>query len=99
MTSCVSMTTLSEKVENSKGQSNPEINKQYYGIKEKDKWPNNDIHVQSTIHTIQLQSKQHEPIYKKNGDELGCFGRVSSHCSTCDTRRVTLTTNLMITYE
>jgi hypothetical protein len=28
-----------------------------------------------------------------------CFGRTSSSCSTCGTRRVTLVTNLVISHE
>ena len=34
--------------------------------------------------------------FKKTGDELGCFGRISSFCSTSDTRRVNLGTNPVI---
>jgi hypothetical protein len=35
----------------------------------------------------------------KTGSELGCSGRVSSSCSTNDTRRVNLVTNPVIGHE
>ncbi len=35
----------------------------------------------------------------KTGGELGCSGRVSSSCSTSDTRRVNLVTNPVIGHE
>jgi hypothetical protein len=35
----------------------------------------------------------------KTWGELGCFGRVSSSCSTSDTRRVNLATNPVISHE
>ena len=35
----------------------------------------------------------------KTGDELRCSGRVGSFCSTSDTRRVNLDTNLVISHE
>ena len=35
----------------------------------------------------------------KPGDELKCFGSVSSSCFTCDTRRVTLVTHQVISHE
>ena len=35
----------------------------------------------------------------KPGDELRCYGRVSSSCSTSDTRRVNLVTNKVISHE
>jgi hypothetical protein len=35
----------------------------------------------------------------KTGGELRCSGRVGSHCSTIDTRRVNLVTNAMTSHE
>ena len=35
----------------------------------------------------------------KTGTELRCFGRVSSYCSTSDTRRVNLVTNSVISHD
>ena len=35
----------------------------------------------------------------KTGGELRCYGRVSSSCSTSDTRRVNLVTNPVISHE
>jgi len=35
----------------------------------------------------------------KFGSKLGYFGRVTSSCSTCGTRRVTLVTNLVVSHE
>jgi hypothetical protein len=35
----------------------------------------------------------------KTGGELGCYGRVSSACSTSDTRRVNLVTNPVIRHQ
>jgi len=35
----------------------------------------------------------------KIGDERKCSGRISSSCSTCGTRRVTLVTNPVVYHE
>ena len=35
----------------------------------------------------------------KTGDELRCYGRVSSSCSTCGTHHVTLVTNPMTSHD
>jgi hypothetical protein len=35
----------------------------------------------------------------KPGSELRCFGRVSSSCSTSDTRRDNIVTNAVISHE
>ena len=35
----------------------------------------------------------------KTGDELRCYGRVSSSCSTCGTHHVTLVTNPMTSHN
>ena len=35
----------------------------------------------------------------KTGDELRCFGRLSSSCSTCGTHSITLVTRLFITLK
>ena len=67
-------------------------NRQHNGQKKKDKRTNND---QQNIH-IKLKIEEHEP-HQKPGGELRCSERVSSSCSTGDTRRVnldvTITTN------
>jgi len=44
------------------------------------------------LHIEKQRSSNTNPI-KKTGDALMCSGRVSSFCSTCGTRRVTLVTN------
>jgi hypothetical protein len=36
---------------------------------------------------------------RKTGEEIGCSGKVSSSCSTSDTRRVNLATNPVISHE
>ena len=62
--------------------------KKYNGQKKKDKKTYNDL--QNTTH-ITKDAAIRTPL--KTGDELKCTRRVSSSCSMCDTRRVTLVTN------
>ena len=46
--------------------------------------------IDQTLHK-KLKIEKHKPSKKKRGGtELGCFRRVSSFCSTGDTRRFTL---------
>ena len=52
----------------------------------------------STKHTYKTKDRVTR-ISLKTGVELGCFGRVSSSCSTSDTRRVNLVTNPVISHE
>jgi len=52
--------------------------------------------------TNYLQSntkKTNYPATLKTGDELRCSGRLSSSCSRCDTRRVTLVPNPVTCHE
>ena len=52
----------------------------------------------STKHTYKTKDRvTRTPL--KTGGELRCSGRVSSSCSTSDTRRVSLVTNLVISHE
>jgi len=52
----------------------------------------------STRHTYKTKDQvTRTPL--KTGSELGCSGRVSSSCSTSDTRRVSLVTNPVIMNE
>ena len=52
----------------------------------------------STKHTYKTKYREtHTPL--KTGGELRCSGRVSSSCSTSDTRRVNLVTNPVISHE
>ena len=54
----------------------------------KDKRTNNDLQ-QNITQKIKDRATQTP---QKTGDEIRCSGRVSSSCSTCGTRRVTLVT-------
>jgi hypothetical protein len=52
----------------------------------------------STKHTYKTKDQvTRTPL--KTGSELGCSGRVSSSCSTSDTRRFSLVTNPVIINE
>jgi hypothetical protein len=52
----------------------------------------------STKHTRKTKDRvTRTPL--KTGDELRCSGRVSSSCSTSDTRRVNIVTNPVIIHE
>ena len=63
-------------------------NRQHNGQKKKDKQ-------RSTKHTYKTKDRVTQtPL--KTGSELRCSGRVSSSCSTSDTCRVNLVTNLVI---
>jgi hypothetical protein len=55
----------------------------------KDKRTNNDLQ-QNITQKIKDRATQTP---QKIGDGIRCSGRVSSSCSTCGTRRVTLVTN------
>jgi hypothetical protein len=50
---------------------------------------------------MELKMDLHEPLQTppKTGDELRWSGKVSSSCSTTDTRRVNLVTKSMISHE
>jgi len=52
----------------------------------------------STKHTYKAKDRVTRTSLKTRG-ELRCSGRVSSSCSTSDTRRVNLVTNLVISHE
>ena len=60
----------------------------------RDRRTNNDL--QNTTHKTKDRVTR-TPL--NTGCEIGCSGRVSSSCSSSDTRRVTLVTNLVISYE
>jgi len=64
-------------------------------------WPKEKVQKdkqQSTKHTYKTKDRAtRTPL--KNGGELMCSGRVSSFCSTSDTRRVNLVTNPVISHE
>jgi hypothetical protein len=66
-------------------------NRRYNGQKKKYKRTNNDL---QNIHI-----KDRETRTLKTWGELGCSGKVSSSCSTSDSRRVNLVTNPVISYE
>ena len=66
-------------------------NRQHNGQKKKDKQ-------RSTKHTYKTKDRvTRNPL--KTWDELRYFGRVSSSCSTSDTRRVNLVTKPVISHE
>jgi hypothetical protein len=60
----------------------------------KDKRTNNDLQ-QNITQKIKDRATQTP---QKTGDEIRCSGRVSSSCSTCGTRRVTLVTSPVISH-
>jgi hypothetical protein len=64
-------------------------------------WPNEKVQKdkqRSTKHTYKTNDRvTRTPL--KTGGELRCSGRVSSPCSTSDTRRVNLVTNPVISHE
>ena len=64
-------------------------------------WPKGKVQKdqqRSTKHTLKTKDwVTRTPL--KTGGELGCSGRVSSPCSTSDTRRVNLVTNPVISRE
>jgi hypothetical protein len=64
------------------------------GQKKKDKWTNNDL--QNITHKTKDPATR-TPL--KTGGEPRCSGKVSSSCSTSDTRCVNLVTNSMINHE
>ena len=53
----------------------------------------------STKHIYKTKDRVARTPPIKTGDELRCSGRVSSPCSTSDTRRVNLVTNPVIRHE
>ena len=72
-----------------RGNQNPYIEEEQTTQVQKDKQ-------RSAKHTYKTKDRvTRTPL--KSGVELGCSGRVSSSCSTSDTRRVNLVTNLVIT--
>jgi hypothetical protein len=88
--------TVKEEVEDTKGVITIRIskkNRQHNGQKKKYKRTNNDLQ-----HTYTTKDRvTRTPL--KTGGELMCSGRVSSSCSTSNTRRVNLVTNPVISHE
>ena len=80
------------------GNQNPYIEKQ-----QTTQWPKEKVQKdkqRSTKHSFFFKTKDRvtrTPL--KTGGELRCSGRVSSYCSTSDTRRVNLVTYLVISHE
>ena len=68
--------------------------RQHNGQKKRNRRTNNDL--QNTTHKTKDRVTR-TPL--STGCEIRCSGRVSSSCSSSDTRRVTLVTNLVISYE
>ena len=87
--------TQTEEFEDTKGaiRIRKSKDRQPKGQKKKDKRTNNDL---QNMH-IKLKISNTNPT--KTRGELGCSGRVSSSCSTSDTRRVNLVTNPVINHE
>jgi hypothetical protein len=52
-----------------------------------------------TKHTYKTKDRVTQTPLKTGGGGLRCSGRVSSSCSTSDTRRVNLVTNQVISHE
>jgi len=62
-------------------------------------WPK-EIRQAMIYKTLTLKTKEWATRnLPRTRDELGCYGRVGSSCSTCTTLRVTLVTNTVIIYE
>ena len=60
--------------------------------------PSENVQKRSVKHTYKTKDRvTRTPI--KTGDEVMCFGRVNNSCSTSDTRRVNLVTNVVVSYE
>jgi hypothetical protein len=78
-----------------RGNQNPYIEEQ------STQWPKEKVQKdkqRSTKHTYKTKDRvTRTPL--KSGGELRCSGRVISSCSTSDTRRVNLVTNLVISRE
>ena len=78
-----------------KGQSDPYIEEE-----QTTQWPKEKVQKdkqRSTKHTYKTKDRAtRTPL--KTGGELMCSGRVSSSCSTSDTRRVNLVTNPVISH-
>jgi hypothetical protein len=76
-----------------RGNQNPYIEEE-----QTTQWPKEKVQKdkqRSTKHTYKAKDRvTRTPV--KTGDELRCSGRVSSSCSTSDTRRVNLVTNPVI---
>ena len=68
--------------------------RQHNGHKKRNRRTNNDL--QNTTHKTKDRVTR-TPL--STGCEIKCSGRVSSSCSSSDTSRVTLVTNLVISYE
>ena len=79
-----------------KGNQNPYIEEE-----QSTQWPKEKVQKdkqRSTKHTYKTKDRvTRTPL--KSGGELRCSGRVISSCSTSDTRRVNLVTNLVISRE
>ena len=88
---------LEEEFEDTKrGNHNPYIKEE-----QTTQWPKEKIQKdkqRSTKHTYKTKDRvTRTPL--KIGGELRCCGRMSSSCSTSDTRRVNLVTNPVISHE
>jgi hypothetical protein len=79
-------------------------NRQYNGQKTEEQtvqWPKEKGQKdkqQSIKHTHKTKDRVTQTPLKTKG-ELRCSGRISSSCSTSDTRRVNMVTNPMISHE
>ena len=79
-----------------RGNQNPYIEEE-----QTTQWPKENVQTDkqlSTKHTYKTKDRvTRTPL--KTGVELRCSGRISSSCSTIDTRRVNLVTNPVISHE
>ena len=74
---------------------------QYIEEEQTTQWPKEKVQKdkqRSTKHTYKTKDRVTRTPLKSRG-ELRCSGRVSSSCSTSDTRRVNLVTNPVISHE
>ena len=74
---------------------------QYIEKEQTTQWPQEQVQKdkqRSTKHTYKTKDRV-KRIPLKTGDELMCSRRVSSFCSTSDTRRVNLVTHSVISHE
>ena len=79
-----------------RGNQNPYIEEE-----QTKQWPKEKVQKdkqRSTKHTYKTKDRVTVTLLK-TGSELRCSGRVSSSCSTSDTRRVNLVTNPVISHE
>jgi hypothetical protein len=89
-------TTLRRVWRYQRGNQNPYIEEE-----QTTQWPKEKVQKakqRSTKHTYKTKDRVTR-IPLKTGGELRCSGRVSSFCSTSDTRRINLVTNPVISHE